>query len=139
MISPDNFTKVVKVATTMDCKILSSSFALQVQLTELASLAWNAALKFMVLALTNLVWTLRFLISENNFLNCFVTVQWWTNIFGCFHGTMALFEFIKHKFLNLTLLYIYVCSFQITQGVKQSTSCQHTNYYDITKHSGYLQ
>ena len=66
-------------------------------------------------------------------INCAITFCT-TNVFwGSFHGIMALFKLIKHKFLNLSMLHIHLCSFQITHAMKQCTMCQHTNYHNTTK------
>ena len=59
-----------------------------------------------------------------------------TNVFGCFHGVIAQFEFLKHKFLNLTSLHVHLCSFHIIHEVKQCATCQRINYRDTTDHSG---
>ena len=42
-----------------------------------------------------------------------------TNDFGFFHGIMAQFEFVEHKLLNWTMLYVHLCSFQIKHRVNQ--------------------
>ena len=74
-------------------------------------------------------------------LNHLVTVQRSTtpwsfteHIFGCFHSAVAQLELIKHKFPNSTTLHVYLCGFQIADGVKQCTTYQCTNYYNATNH-----
>ena len=44
-----------------------------------------------------------------------------TLVFDCFSSVMARFKIVKHKFLNLTALYVHLCSFQIAHGVMQCT------------------
>ena len=51
--------------------------------------------------------------------------------FCCFGSIMAQFEFIKHKFPNLTMLHVHLCGFQILHEVNQCTMCQHTNYRNV--------
>ena len=58
--------------------------------------------------------------------------------FCCFHGVMAQFEIIKHKFPYQTTLHVHLCGFQITHGGKKRTTCQRTYYHGTTNHSGYL-
>ena len=58
-----------------------------------------------------------------------------TYSFSWFCDVMAYFKRIKHKFSN----YVYLCRFPITYGVKQCSTCQHTNYHNTTNLSGYPQ
>ena len=111
-------------------------------LTGFANIVWGTASKFMIYKPTWSYWSLRFLQHKQNFLNHLVAVVWSTApssftqqmFFGCFQGIMAQFELIKHKFLNSTVA-LNLCGFQITQGVKQCTTCQFPNYHDTTCYS----
>ena len=49
---------------------------------------------------------------------------------------MAHFKLLKYKFPNYTTLYVHLCSFQISHGVKHCMF-QCTNYHDTTNHNGY--
>ena len=50
---------------------------------------------------------------------------------GCFCGIKAQFELIMQKLLNEAMLHVHLCSFLITHGVKQYTTCLH-NYLNTT-------
>ena len=45
---------------------------------------------------------------------------------------MNLFELVKNRFPNSTLLHIHLCDFQIKHGVKKWMTCQFINYNDTT-------
>ena len=56
-------------------------------------------------------------------------------LFCSFHGVIVLFELVKNKFPNSTLLHnVHLYSFQITHRLKQCTMCQPTKYYDTIYH-----
>ena len=117
----------------------NSPDTLQVLLIGLAS-------ESMILGLPDLAWSSRLLQAEGNFFNRLVTGLWSTALsplmpqmfFGCFCVVMTQCELKKHKFQNQTTLHIYLCSFQITHGGKQCTTCQSTNYHNTTIHNWYL-
>ena len=54
------------------------------------------------------------------------------NVLVYFQSVKNKFELIKPTFLKQTTMYIHLCSFHITQWVKQYTTCQRTNCYDTT-------
>ena len=56
-------------------------------------------------------------------INCVFTFRT-TNTFG-----YVMTQLVKHKFLNLTTLHIYLYGFQIAHGAKKCTTCQHTHYH----------
>ena len=88
---------------TLNCKIPSLPDTLQV-------LTWLCLIKV-------LATQVKFFEPSDycTIINCaftFCTI----NIFGCFCDIVAQFKLVKHKFLNLITLHIYLCSFQITHG-----------------------
>ena len=83
-------------------------------------------------------------ILEPNFFNHLFTVLWLTasspsrTTNGCFRVVRTKFELAKHKFAILK--YVACSPMQLSKhtGVKQCTTCQRTNYHDISNHSVYL-
>ena len=81
-------------------------------------------------------WSSRFFQSKQNFLNLLVKVLWSSAtspfaeyVFDSFCSITVQFEIVKYKFPNQTRLHVYLCGFQITQRMKQCTTCQHTKYH----------
>ena len=67
-------------------------------------------------------------------INCTFIFQA-TNVFSCFRSIITQFKLVKYKFLNSTIFYINLYSFQITCSVKQYIICQYTQlprYYQTT-------
>ena len=71
-------------------------------------------------------------------INCAFTFCRTTNILVFFRDVMAQFKFVKQIFPNQTILRVHLCEFQIMHGVKQCTTWQSIDYYDLTNHNGYL-
>ena len=90
--------------------------------------------KSTVLDLHDLVWSLRVLQPEQNFLNHLVIALWLTA------------PFMQQMFLvapealwpSLNLHHICVWLSNLTDGLKQCIMCQLTKYHNTTKHSGYV-
>ena len=92
---------------------------------------------------TDVAWSSRFLQPKQNFLNHLVTVSCSTapftlytiNACGCFRGVMVQFELVKHKFTNLTTLYVRLRGFQIPPRVKQGRTWSYSSHaLDSGKH-----
>ena len=53
---------------------------------------------------------------------------------GCLPRIIAQFKLAENKFPNYTMVHVHLCGFQIRNGVKKSTRCQHTNYHGTINH-----
>ena len=74
---------------------------------------------------------------ELHLINCTFTLRP-SNIYSCFFGVMTQFELVKQEFLNLATLHAQLCSFKITHGMNQWTTCERTNYQDTINHTRYI-
>ena len=106
--SLDTFAKVMKVMNHTRRWDAEHTWY-WVLLARFVSMAQSVALEFTVLGLPD---HQGFSTPPNFFFNQLVAVLCFQS-FGCLHGTIA------------------QCSFQITHGVKQCTTCQRSNYYHI--------
>ena len=96
-----------KTLNDINHQALSQKFRqliLRVLAIKIASKAWSTALESMVLVLTSLAWSSRFLPTPSNFLNHLVTVVW-SSASSSFAQqrvliVMAQFKLVKCKFLN---------------------------------------
>ena len=117
--------------------MLSSPDTLHVLIARFAYMAWSTASESTVLGLADLVRSSRFFQPVRNFLNHQVTVLW-IIVPSYFAQQMFLvvsvvqFKLVKHQFLDETRFHVYLYGFQITQGVKQCTTCHRINYHDTT-------
>ena len=133
MVALDSFAEVVKVTIytgQWNAEIARYS-------PRATRRIWKTASESTVLVLPDFAWSSIFLPLGRNFLNHLTTVLWPTAsspfakqmfcfFFGCFSGLMVQFELVKHKFLNWSMLHVYLYGFQITFEVKQCTTCQRT-------------
>ena len=120
--APVSFVEDIKVTSTVDCEMPGLPDALQWLLASSASVAWSTD---SVLSLFDLGWSWRFLRPERTVINCVPTFHK-TKVFSYFCGVMVGFELIRHKFPNLTPLHVHLYVFQITHGVNQCRTSEHT-------------
>ena len=108
-----------------------SGYGLQVQPRNLQLLV---RLIVTILAIWNEIsWTIWLLYCDHRAFTFRIL-----NTFGCLLDVMDGFELMKHKFVNYTILHVYMCGFQITYGVKQYITCQRANYHATINLNGCL-
>ena len=90
-------------------------------LTELVFMTWSTASESMFLCLLGCQGSY----NQEKFLkpSAYCTVISCT--FSFLVASTALDKFLKHKFLNVWLLHVHLCIFQIAYGVKQCTMLAH--------------